>query len=73
VLKQQDLNGVGDVLADTEGYAHDAFGVTDNAIVLIRPDNYIAMITRSADMTALNSYFDRLQRGARTARPTTLA
>jgi len=73
VLKQLDLNGVDDVLADTEGYAHDAFGVTDNAIVLIRPDNYIAMITRSADMTALNSYFDWLQRGARALRPAALA
>ncbi|MEU6586497.1 FAD-dependent monooxygenase [Nocardia sp. NPDC046763] len=62
ILKQRVLDGVHAALADTKGHAHDAFAVTDNAIVLIRPDNHIGMIARSADMTALNNYFGRLQR-----------
>jgi hypothetical protein len=40
-------------LHDHEGHARRAYGVTDRALVLVRPDNHVALFTRDpAEVTA---------------------
>jgi 2-polyprenyl-6-methoxyphenol hydroxylase-like FAD-dependent oxidoreductase len=52
-----DLDGTGD-LRDHEGHARRAYGVTDPALVLVRPDNHIALLTR--DPAEITNYLTRI-------------
>lgn len=56
---------VGQAVIDAEGHAHRGFQIEDNALVLVRPDNYIGLIARPAEAAALDTYFDRLRTGPR--------
>jgi 2-polyprenyl-6-methoxyphenol hydroxylase-like FAD-dependent oxidoreductase len=46
---------------DAEGHAHRAFEIDESAVVLVRPDNYVGLIARPADVAGLDTYFDRLR------------
>jgi 2-polyprenyl-6-methoxyphenol hydroxylase-like FAD-dependent oxidoreductase len=48
-------------VVDPEGHARRAYDVTGDAIVLVRPDNYVALVTR--DLRDVDAYLTRL-RGA---------
>ncbi|MBK3581305.1 3-(3-hydroxyphenyl)propionate hydroxylase, partial [Streptomyces sp. MBT65] len=39
-------------LRDHEGHARRAYGVTDPALVLVRPDNHVALLTRDPEDVA---------------------
>ena len=45
-------------LRDHEGHARRAYGVTDPALVLIRPDNHVALLTR--DPAEVTSYLSQI-------------
>ncbi|WP_328830513.1 FAD-dependent monooxygenase [Streptomyces sp. NBC_00252] len=45
-------------LRDHEGHAHRAYGVTDPALVLVRPDNHVALLTRDPD--EVTEYLSRI-------------
>ncbi|MEV6480715.1 FAD-dependent monooxygenase [Streptomyces sp. NPDC051576] len=45
-------------LRDHEGHARRAYGVTDPALVLVRPDNHIALLTR--DPAEVNDYLSHI-------------
>jgi 2-polyprenyl-6-methoxyphenol hydroxylase-like FAD-dependent oxidoreductase len=60
VLREHVVPADEDAVIDTGGHAHDGFAVGDNAVVLVRPDNYIGLIGRPADPAALDAYLARL-------------
>ncbi|WP_262059388.1 hypothetical protein [Streptomyces sp. STR69] len=45
-------------LLDHEGHARRAYGVTDPALVLVRPDNHLALLTR--DPAEVTAYLTRI-------------
>ncbi|WP_171165074.1 FAD-dependent monooxygenase [Streptomyces sp. I05A-00742] len=48
-------------LLDTDGHARRAYGVDGDALVLVRPDNHIALITEGADNGAVLAWLDGLR------------
>ncbi|MEV6210565.1 FAD-dependent monooxygenase [Kitasatospora sp. NPDC051914] len=47
-------------LRDTGGHAHRAYGVEGRALVLVRPDNHVALTAREGEEKAVLDYFGRL-------------
>jgi hypothetical protein len=45
-------------IVDTDGHARRAFGIIGDALVLVRPDNHIALIT--SDPSEVTAYLDAL-------------
>jgi hypothetical protein len=43
-------------LIDVHGYAHAAYRVNDPALVLVRPDGYLALMAEPGDAAAVLSY-----------------
>ncbi|MFP1624162.1 FAD-dependent monooxygenase [Streptomyces sp. 5K101] len=54
-------------LSDTDGHARRAYGIDGDALVLVRPDNHVAMITEGADSQATHAFLYRLHQGLRGA------
>ncbi|MET7621551.1 FAD-dependent monooxygenase [Streptomyces sp. NPDC005408] len=48
-------------LRDADGRARHAYGIDGDALVLVRPDNHIALITEGADNRAALAFLDRLR------------
>lgn len=46
-----------DDIVDGEGHLASAYGVTNRALVLIRPDGYIGLISDAGNFTAVREYF----------------
>jgi len=51
--------GPGDV-ADTGGHLADAYGAAEGALVLIRPDGYVALISDAGDVSAVAAYLTEI-------------
>jgi 2-polyprenyl-6-methoxyphenol hydroxylase-like FAD-dependent oxidoreductase len=49
-------------LTDTGGHARTAYGIKDDALVLIRPDNYLALVTAAGDGAGVLDYLRDLRR-----------
>ena len=47
-------------IVDTDGYAHRAYGIGSDTLVLIRPDGYIGMITQQRSAGVLNEYLSQV-------------
>jgi len=47
-------------IVDTDGYAHRAYGIDSDTLVLIRPDGYIGMITQQRSEGALDEYLSQV-------------
>lgn len=49
-------------LTDDAGHARTAYGVAPDAalLVLVRPDNHVALIAPASQGTAISDYLDRL-------------
>ncbi|MEV6506655.1 FAD-dependent monooxygenase [Streptomyces sp. NPDC051642] len=58
LLQAFTVDGGGGDLRDHEGHARRAYGVTDPALVLVRPDNHIALLTR--DPAEVADYLSRI-------------
>jgi hypothetical protein len=52
-------------LLDHRGHARSAYGVTGDALVLIRPDDYVALTAPAQSTRAVLDYLDGLGRGGR--------
>ncbi|MEU4231462.1 FAD-dependent oxidoreductase [Nonomuraea sp. NPDC026600] len=50
-------------LRDRDGHARRAYGMTDDALVLIRPDNHVALVAPARETAAVLTYLDGLHRG----------
>jgi hypothetical protein len=50
-------------LTDDEGHARSAYGITEDALVLVRPDNDVALIARATDHGAVADHLDRTALG----------
>ncbi|MFE2087223.1 FAD-dependent monooxygenase [Streptomyces sp. NPDC059460] len=50
-------------LTDDEGHARSAYGITEDALVLVRPDNYVALIARATEHGAVADHLDRTALG----------
>ncbi|MFF3458974.1 FAD-dependent oxidoreductase [Streptomyces sp. NPDC002730] len=48
-------------LRDTDGHARRAYGIGGDALVLVRPDNHIALITEGSDSHAALAFLDGLR------------
>lgn len=57
LLQAFTVDGGGD-LRDHEGHARRAYGVTGPALVLVRPDNHVALLTR--DPAEVAKYLTRM-------------
>ncbi len=44
------------VLIDSDGHAHNAYGITDDALILVRPDKYIGLTGSSIDPQPIIDY-----------------
>jgi len=53
---------------DSEGIAHDAYGIGGPACVLVRPDGYIAFRGPISEKAALGAYLEKWFPGAKDAR-----
>lgn len=51
------IGGGGDIL-DTGGHVHNAYGLSSDQWVLVRPDGYVAAVVGTADLGSLASYLD---------------
>jgi 2-polyprenyl-6-methoxyphenol hydroxylase-like FAD-dependent oxidoreductase len=49
-------------LLDPQGHARSAYGAAEDSLVLIRPDNYVALTAPAADTRAVLDYLDGLGR-----------
>ncbi|WP_329584351.1 FAD-dependent monooxygenase [Kitasatospora sp. NBC_01250] len=47
---------------DEHGLARSAYGITEDALVLVRPDSHVALIAPAGDTRAAADYLDRLKR-----------
>ncbi|MFF0059957.1 hypothetical protein ACFYRC_00170 [Streptomyces sp. NPDC005279] len=47
-------------LRDVDGHARRAYGIDGDALVLVRPDNHIALIAEGADNQATLAFLDTL-------------
>ncbi|MFD3515589.1 FAD-dependent monooxygenase [Streptomyces sp. NPDC058657] len=54
--------GPGGDLTDTEGHARTAYGIKGDALVLVRPDNHVALITDAGDSAGVLDYLGGLGR-----------
>ncbi|WP_326651769.1 MULTISPECIES: FAD-dependent monooxygenase [unclassified Streptomyces] len=48
-------------LRDTDGHARRAYGIDGDALVLVRPDNHIALVAEGADNQATLAFLDTLR------------
>jgi 2-polyprenyl-6-methoxyphenol hydroxylase-like FAD-dependent oxidoreductase len=48
------------VLIDTEGHAYRAYGISDNALILVRPDGYVGLTAGSAPSQAITDYLSNV-------------
>jgi hypothetical protein len=44
------------MLLDIDGYAHHFYGIQDNAMILVRPDNYIGLTGSNPDLQSIIDY-----------------
>ncbi|MFV5993021.1 FAD-dependent monooxygenase [Streptomyces sp. NPDC056231] len=64
VVRVHTVDGGGhEGLTDDEGYARSAYGITEDALVLVRPDNYVALIVRAVDHGAVVDHLNRTALG----------
>lgn len=49
-----------DTLVDSDGHAHRAYGIRDEAMILVRPDGYIGLTGGSFDQESLIGYLHKL-------------
>ncbi|MDQ0794639.1 FAD-dependent monooxygenase [Streptomyces sp. B1I3] len=54
-----------DGLHDDEGHARSAYGVEEDTVVVIRPDNHVGLIAEAGDTLAVRQYLDALDRAPR--------
>jgi hypothetical protein len=47
-------------LVDVDGYARRAYGLTGDALVLVRPDGYIGLLARPGTAEQVDAYLERL-------------
>ena len=52
-----------DDVVDAAGHLAGAYGATDDTLVLIRPDGYVAMISDAGDLTAVGDHLAAIDRG----------
>ncbi|MEU1122932.1 FAD-dependent oxidoreductase [Streptomyces sp. NPDC005899] len=55
-------------LHDDAGHARSAYGVEEDAVVVIRPDNHVGLIATAGDTAAVLGYLDALDRAPRADR-----
>jgi hypothetical protein len=61
VLRRRDDAAGERALLDVDGLAHRIFEIEESGVVLVRPDNAIALVARPADAAALRGYVERLR------------
>jgi len=62
LVVQRALEGVGNLettVVDAELFAHDHFGLVEPALILVRPDGYLAFRGRVGDAELLQAYLDK--------------
>lgn len=55
-----DKPGNAPAIIDANGYARKAYDVKDGACVLIRPDGYVALVTRKSDLKDVDAYLQHV-------------
>ncbi|MFJ6849288.1 FAD-dependent monooxygenase [Streptomyces sp. NPDC091271] len=61
-----------DALHDREGFAHAAYGVDGDTVVVVRPDNHVGLIADARDRDTVRRYLDALD-GVREPDPMSVA
>jgi hypothetical protein len=49
-----------DTLVDSDGHAHRAYGIGDQAVILVRPDGYIGLTGGSFEQESIIRYLHKV-------------